>query len=87
MPPTTLSSRQDQTKRESIMNSVDMLTVPEAGAYIRFKPSTVRSWILKRRITYHKIHGKVFLRRCDLDKLISDSLIPAKEKVDGKQSL
>jgi excisionase family DNA binding protein len=60
------------------MNSPELLTVPESAAYVRYKPSTIRAWILNKKINYVKLGGKVFLRRCDLDSLIARSLVPAK---------
>jgi excisionase family DNA binding protein len=67
------------------MNSTELLTVPEerltvpeSAAYLRYKPSTIRAWILNKKINYVKLGGKVFLRRCDLDSLIAKSLIQAK---------
>jgi hypothetical protein len=40
----------------------------------------LRSWILKKRIAYVKLGGRVFLRKLDLDKLIAESIVPAKER-------
>ena len=60
------------------MDSPELLTVPEAGVYLRLRPSTVRAWILKRRINHVKMGGRVLLRRCDLDSLIANSLVPAR---------
>ena len=44
----------------------------------RLKPTTIRAWILKRKIQYAKIGGRVFIRVCDVDALIEASLVPAK---------
>jgi excisionase family DNA binding protein len=60
------------------MDSQELLTVPEAGSYLRLKPSTMRAWVLKRRINHVKLGGRVFLRRCDLESLVIASLVPAK---------
>ena len=56
----------------------ELLTVPEAAAALRVKTSTMRAWILKRRIPFEKPFGKVLLRRCDLEELLRKSLVPAK---------
>jgi excisionase family DNA binding protein len=60
------------------MDPPDLLTVPEAGSYLRLRPSTVRAWLLKRRIQHVKLGGRVLLRRCDLEALIARSIVPAK---------
>src|SRR5690348_6162293 len=58
----------------------DMLTVSETAGLARLKPSTIRRWILDRKISYLKLGRRVFIRRQDLDALIAESLIPAKKR-------
>jgi excisionase family DNA binding protein len=55
-----------------------LLTVSEGASFLRLKPSTIRAWILGRRINHVKLGGRVLLRRCDLENLIVESLVPAK---------
>lgn len=57
-----------------------LLTVPEAGRFLRLKDSTIRSWILDRRIPHIKLGGRVFLFRADLEKLIAASVVAAEPK-------
>ncbi len=64
----------------------DLITVAEAAALLRLQPGTVRSWILKRKVDYLKIGGRVFLRRSDLESLIATSIIPAKTSASGANS-
>lgn len=45
---------------------IELLTVDEASEVLRLKPSTVRAWILRRRLPYIKLGGRVFLRSGDL---------------------
>jgi excisionase family DNA binding protein len=45
---------------------------------LRVKTSTMRAWILKRRIPKQKSGGKVLLRRCDLEEFLSRGFVPAK---------
>lgn len=58
------------------MPESELLTVPEAAAALRLKPSTVRAWILDRRIPFCKIGRLVRIRRCDVEALLADSLVP-----------
>ena len=37
-----------------------LLTVPEVATFLRLKVSTVRAWVLKRRIPYVKTWGEGF---------------------------
>jgi excisionase family DNA binding protein len=59
----------------------ELLTVSEASAILRLKVSTVRSWLLKRRVPFVKLGGRVFLQRSDCLALIEASRIPAQPKM------
>lgn len=55
----------------------NLLTIHEASEVLRLKPSTVRSWLLKRRVPFIKLGSRVFLRMADLQALIEAGLKPA----------
>ena len=55
----------------------NLLDVEEAATFCHVKVSTMRSWILKNRISYVKLGRRVFLRRQDLEALIDRSVVPA----------
>ena len=58
----------------------DLLTLPEAAPVLRVKVSTLRSWVLHRKIPYVKLlGGRVFLRRSDCESLITASVVPPRE--------
>jgi excisionase family DNA binding protein len=54
----------------------DLLTVPEAAALLRLKPSTIRAWTCQRRIPFVKVGRLVRIRRSDLESLITGSVVP-----------
>jgi excisionase family DNA binding protein len=54
----------------------DLLTVTESALFLRLRPSTIRAWILRRRIPYVKLGGRVCVRRADLEALIAASVVP-----------
>jgi excisionase family DNA binding protein len=57
----------------------ELLTVTEAADCLRLKVSTIRAWVLRRRIPFIKLGGKrVFFRRADLDAFIVKCVVPAK---------
>jgi excisionase family DNA binding protein len=56
----------------------ELLTVAEAANLLRLKPSTMRAWILRRRLPYCKVGRLVRIRRTDVDALIASSVVPAR---------
>ena len=63
---------------DSKQGTGELLTLAEAGSLLRLKTSTLRAWVLRRKIPYVKVGRLVRLRRADLESLISNSLIPAR---------
>lgn len=64
----------EDEKGEATHNS-ELMLVPEGADFLRLKISTVRAWILRRKIPYIKLGGKVLFRRSDLQALIDKSII------------
>jgi excisionase family DNA binding protein len=56
-----------------------LLTLPEAGSLLRLKTSTLRAWVLRRKIPYVKVGRLVRVRRADVEALISASIMPARK--------
>jgi excisionase family DNA binding protein len=65
------------------MDQSNLLTIPEFAAGLRLKTSTIRAWILQRRIPHYKLGGRVMLHRSDLEELICKSRVPAKQPGSG----
>ena len=57
-----------------------LLNVAEASDLTRLKESTIRRWILEKKIAYVKLGRRVFIRRSDIELLISESFIPAQKR-------
>ena len=53
-----------------------LLDVPETAALLHLRESTIRAWILNRRIPYVKMGRRVFIRLHDARALIN-TVIPA----------
>jgi excisionase family DNA binding protein len=60
----------------------ELLTIPEAAGLLRLKPSTLRAWILRRKMPFCKVGRLVRIRRADVDALVSASLVPARAPAD-----
>jgi len=58
----------------------ELLTVPEAAGLLRLQPSTIRSWILNRRLPFVKLGRVVRIRKADCDSLVTESTVPATGK-------
>ena len=52
-----------------------LLDISETADLLRLKESTIRSWILKRRIPFVRLGRRVFVRRVDCDRLIDQSIV------------
>jgi excisionase family DNA binding protein len=55
-----------------------LLTIAEASAILRLRPSTLRAWILRRKLPYCKVGRLIRIRRADVDALIAASVVPAR---------
>ena len=59
------------------MSDSQLLSVNEGAEELHLTTSTVRAWILRRKIPHVKLGRRVFLRRRDVEALIAASVIPA----------
>ncbi len=59
----------------------DLLTISEAASLLRLKPSTIRAWVLRRKLPYCKVGRLVRIQRADIEGLIAASVVPA--RTDG----
>jgi len=57
----------------------ELLTIPETAALLRLRPSTLRAWILRRKLPYLKIGRLVRIRRADVEQFLQRSIVAAKE--------
>jgi len=74
-----------ETAEQHTGQGSDLLTVKEAADLLRLKVSTIRAWVLQRRIPFVKLGGKrVLFRRTDLEALVTASIVPAKAESRGR---
>jgi excisionase family DNA binding protein len=66
------------------MQSEDLLTVPETAHLLRLRPSTIRKWLLEKKLAHVKLGRRVFLRRTDLSALLESSFVPAREPQEAQ---
>ena len=70
-------------------NKIDLprlLNVTEAASLLRLRVSTVRAWVLQRRVPFVKLGGRVLFRRSDLEKLIESSVQPATIRAEKERA-
>jgi excisionase family DNA binding protein len=66
--------------RDNLEITSDLLTIREAALILRLQVSTLRAWILYRKVPFVKLGGKrVLFRRSDLEKLVASSVVPARD--------
>jgi len=64
-----------------------LLSVREAASFLRLQPSTIRAWVLNRKIRFIKLGGKrIFFQQSDLVELIERSAVPAKVEQRKRQA-
>lgn len=56
----------------------ELLTVVEAAVMLRLKPSTIRAWVLRRKLPYVKVGRLVRIRRADIELMIAASVVPVR---------
>lgn len=61
-----------------------LLTLAECAVRTGHKVATWRSWVLLRKVPYHKIGRSIRILESDLDQLIAASRIPAREDRHAK---
>jgi excisionase family DNA binding protein len=57
---------------------IDMLSVRQVADLLGLQESTVRAWVLRRRIPYLKIGRTVRIERAALEALFEASRVPAR---------
>jgi excisionase family DNA binding protein len=58
-----------------------MLTVSEAAKRMGVQESTVRAWVMRRRIPHLKIGRSVRIEEKEVDRLLAQCRVPAKKEV------
>jgi excisionase family DNA binding protein len=66
------------TNARRAMADSGLLTIAEAAALLRLQPSTLRAWVLRRKIPYVKVGRLVRVRRADVEAFIAESVVPAR---------
>jgi excisionase family DNA binding protein len=65
--------------------TVQLLRIDEAAAVLNVKPSTIRAWLLRRKLPCVKVGERAVRIPLDaLEQLISRGTIPAREQRDGR---
>ena len=55
-----------------------MLTVEQAAERLGLRVSTLRAWVLRRKISYAKIGRAVQIPEKEIERIIQENTIPAK---------
>lgn len=74
----------ERAQRRSHDRSERLLTLAECASRTGLKVSTWRAWILRRRFPFHKIGRSIRVLESDLDQMIANARIPARETRDAQ---
>ncbi len=61
-----------------------LLTIRECSERTGHRESTYRAWVLKRKLPYYKVGRSVRIAEADLQRIIEQSRIPAREASNGR---
>ena len=61
-----------------------MLTVNEIAKELGLKPPTIRLWVAQRKVAHFKLGRAVRIPRSELERLMKESLIPARDQRDRR---
>ena len=61
-----------------------MLTVKQAAERLGLRDSTLRAWIAQRRIGFVRLGRAVRIPSEEVERLIAENTIPARETCDGR---
>jgi PTS system nitrogen regulatory IIA component len=58
-------------------------TIVELAAYLKLAEQTVRRWVLKREVPFHKIKGVIRFRVSEIEKWIDEGGYKLQEEIYG----
>lgn len=65
----------------SVRESPELFRVEEAAEFLNAKPSTIRAWLLRRKLPRVRVGERcVRIPREALDKLIAEGTVPVRER-------
>lgn len=57
----------------------ELLPIPEAARRLGLKPSTLRAWVLRRKIAYCKLNGgAVRIPGDEIERVVGEGYVPAR---------
>jgi len=59
-----------------------LLTVAEAADALHMKPSSLRAWVLRRKINCYKVGRSIRISTDEIERLLREGLRPAKEPLE-----
>ncbi len=69
-------------RRERVL---ELLRVEEAADFLNVRPSTIRAWLLRRKLPKVRVSSRsVRVPRQALEKLIAENTVPAREARHGR---
>ena len=57
-----------------------MLTVSEAARTLGLQESTLRAWVMRRKISYLKLGRSIRIEQSEIDRLLEQARVPRKTK-------
>ena len=64
-----------------------LYTVQETAEALRIRPSTVRAWVLRRKINTFRVGRAVRISADEIKRVLEDGLRPAKGAANGRSEV
>jgi len=65
--------------------TTELLRVEEAAAFLNMKASTIRAWVLRRKLPHVRVGARaVRIPREALERLIVEGTVPARDRRNGR---
>lgn len=66
-------------QRSTDLETAGLATVDEFAQELRLRTSTIRKWLLLRRLAFHKIGRRTLIPRSEIQRILEQGFVPARD--------
>ena len=61
------------------MQSEQLLRIPEVAAQLTLRPVTIRSWLVRRKLSFVRVGRSIRIPRSEVERILSEGMVPRRE--------